>query len=434
VADRTGDEGAGTMYRGDPLGAFLAAHRASLPPTRKAKRFNSGEHAWLGGHGADRACDELLRARNIRVDKNLFASIRRAHGRDELQYGELVALSGDFYETPTDLFDEKPSPVPWLWESNDISDLRQIFAEELRWIEARSHGQGSAAYPDANVRSAWNAKSYVELALRNTDHFGWHNALAYCRHHQEALRLAASCRGREDEAFRRALYTNAFADHFLTDGFAAGHIRVPRAEIRAWAERQGWNEKVAGALSKLLHDQDGHVNLQSLHAASDENDRSGGDGLHVQDSTGRSWHTRCDGQLFLDRGAAESTAVERAVDAVSASVLELLLAWQRGELPRGVYAATRLLPFPHPGGPTLVEKFPGALPAPELDRLWRSVGWYAKIPFIVGLESEQIRALFTALPGIMAEFRANVGTAADASPELIARLAPEYVAAYRNVA
>lgn len=32
------------------------------------------------------------------------------------------------------------------------------------------------------------------------------------------------------ETFRWALFTNAFADHFLTDAFAAGHVRVPRAE------------------------------------------------------------------------------------------------------------------------------------------------------------------------------------------------------------
>jgi hypothetical protein len=73
VADGTGDGGAEPEYRGDPLGAFVAVHRASLPATRKTKRFNSGEHAWLGGHGAERACDELLRTRDIRVDKNLFA-------------------------------------------------------------------------------------------------------------------------------------------------------------------------------------------------------------------------------------------------------------------------------------------------------------------------------------------------------------------------
>jgi hypothetical protein len=415
----------------DPLRAFVAAHRGALPARRRGKRFNSGEHAWLAGHGVDRACEELREARGIDVDEKIFTAIRRASGREEFQYGELVALSGDFYETPHALFDERPSPVPWLWKRNDIHGLRNIFEKELRWIEDRTHGQGPTAYPDSNVRMAWSAKSYVELVLRNTDHFGWHNARAYCQHHAAALRLVAGCRGRENEDFRRAVCTNAFADHFLTDAFAAGHIRVPRAEIRTWCERRGLSEKIAGALTKLLHDQDGHVDLQSLHGM-DEGDGAPAAGLLVQDSNGTTWSTYCDGQLFLERGANRSPAVERAVGAVAASMFEFLLAWQRGELPQGVYAATRMMPFPHPTEPMLVEKFPASLPDTDLDRLWHGVDWYAKIPFIAGLEREHIRVLFGALPEIMAAFRTNVGRDA-ADTEVVSRLAPEYIAAYRKI-
>jgi hypothetical protein len=430
LADANGGAGAGV----DPLAAFAGAHRAALPATRDGKRFNSGEHAWLAGHGAKQACVDLLKTRNISVDDKLFQNIPRARGREEFQYGELVAFSGDFYETPSDLFDEKPSPVSWLWESNDTSDLRALFEKEMKWIEARSRGQGPTAYPEANVRFAWNAKSYVELALRNTDHFGWHNMRAYCHHHAEALKLAVACGRRTDQAFYRALCTNAFADHFLTDGFAAGHIRVPRKEIREWAEKCGLNEKIAGVLSKLLHDQDGHVNLQSLHTGADELRRSEDDGLHVQDSTGESWYTRCDGQLFLEREAKTSKAVRRAVSAVAASVIEFLLAWQRGELPKGVYAATRMVPFPHADAPALITKFPTRLRDAELDQLWAGVGWYAKIPFMPGLEPGHIREIFADLPEIVGRFRENVAADAAASPDLMARLPSEYVAAYRNIA
>ena len=174
----------------------------------------------------------------------MFASISRRDGREHLQYGELVALSGDFYETPEELFNEKPSPLPWLYESNDLSDLQKIFSNELQWIEARQQGKGSKTYPNENIRLAWNAKSYVELALRNTDHFGWHNIVTYCKYHAEALQLASSSRGQETDIFRQALYTNAFADHFLTDGFAAGHIRVPRSEILCWAQNKGYGERL----------------------------------------------------------------------------------------------------------------------------------------------------------------------------------------------
>lgn len=425
-------EPSGTEPPLDPLGVFVANHRRSLH-RKRGPRFNAGEHAWLASRGAERACDDLKEKRGINIPKELFASIPRNDGRESLQYGELVALSGDFYETPDALFDEKSSLIPWLYESNDLSDLRKIFAEELRWIEERRQGGASAAYPDENIALAWNAKSYVELALRNTDHFGWHNIVAYCKYHAEALRLADSARGLEKSpAFRRALYTNAFADHFLTDGFAAGHIRVPRAEIRAWAAANRLSEKVAGSLSKLLHDQDGHIDVHSLHGEKHENRPvASNDGLRVQDATGTSWYTYCDGQLFLETQQGQP-AVERAVMSVSASVTELLLAWKQVEQPAGVYAATQFVPFPHPEAPKLTAKFPADLPDADFERLWSSVSWYAKIPWIAGLEHAHVRDLFRALPQIMTDFRANIAAAA-ANADLRKRIDPRYIEAYKNV-
>jgi hypothetical protein len=417
----------------DPLSIFLARHRAGLPASRGMKRFNAGEHAWLASRGATQACQRLRKERGIAVDEGIFEGIARQDRRELLQYGELVALSGDFYASPEALFDETPSPLPWLWEANDLSDLRKIFARELAWIEDRiSHEKGGSPYPDENVRLAWNAKSYVELALRNVDHFGWHNLCAYARHHAAALALAVDSGGRENETFRRALYTNSFADHFLTDGFAAGHIRIPRAEICDWAEGQGLSDMVAGALSKLLHDQDGHVDVHSIHGEDHEDGHDPHDGLRVRNSLGDDWHTYCDGQLFLER-RVDAPAVRHAVDAVADSVLELLLAWKRRELPRGFYAATSRVPFPHPEAPTLVAKFPADMPAADFDRLWKSVIWYAKVPWISGLEPQHVRALFAALPDIMGAFRANVAAQGE-QPAIRGLLHPGYVEAYRHIA
>jgi hypothetical protein len=415
--------------RADPLDAFADRHRKAL--NHRGKRFNAGEHAWLGSTGAARALQALRAERQIDIPADIFESVPRRSGKESLQYGEIVALSGDFYGTPTELFEEKSSLIDIPGQTNDLDDLRKIFAEELAWIEARRKGTAGATYPEANVRLAWNAKSYVELALDNNAHFGWHNVVAYCQHHARALELAVAARGREDETFRRALYTNAFADHFLTDGFAAGHIRVPRAEIRAWAGEQGFSEKVAGSLSKLLHDQDGHVDVHSLHGQSNENQRAGNDGLRVQNAQGRAWFTFCDGQLFLQ--AEGRDAVEQAVSAVCASVKEFLLAWKVGELPQGVYEATELVPFPHPQAPKLVDKFPADMSAGDFDALWTSIAWYAKIPYLAGLEASHVRGLFEALPDIMTRFRANVAASAD-DAELRKRVAPLYVEAYRQIA
>jgi len=417
---------------GDPLTLFLEPRRRTRTGTRvPARPFESGEHIWIGSSGAELACRDL-RADGKLFDRTMFLSIKRRRTDDRLSYGELVALSGDFYGSPNAFYDEEPAALPWLWEDNDLSDLREIFAEELAWIEARQRGRGGEAYPDNNLRMAWNAKSYIELALDNTAHFGWHNVLAYARHHETALDLARRAHGHEDDTWRRGLLTNAFADHFLTDGFAAGHVRVPRAEIRAWGERRGYSEKLVGALSKLLHDQDGHVS--SLHSA-EEAGREQTDGLRVTNAAGASWFTFCDGQLFLPPGAAQSPAVATPVRAVAESVKELLLAWREGADPAGAFAATTHVPFPHPQAPFLIEKFTSAMPAAQFDRLVESVNWYSKVPWIgPGLETEHVRALLDELPNLMDDFRRRVAADVAANPMIARRVAAGYLDGFRRVA
>jgi hypothetical protein len=415
----------------DPFSIFVSAHRRHLPATR-GKRFNSGEHVWLGGAGAERARQVVGHTLGVRLREDLFTSIARRFSREPLQYGEIVALSGDFYESAEQLFEEKPSAFPLLSGQADLDGLRVAFAEELDWIEDREKRRIARPYPDENIRFAWSAKSYVELALRNVDHFGWHNVRAYVRHHREALRLAAEARGAENETFRRALYTNAFADHFLTDGFAAGHVRVPRAEIRAWAQERGLNDKIGGSLSKILHDQDGHVDLSSLHGVVDESTRAPEDGLAVEDSKGVRWLTRCDGQLFL--GPEDSVTVQRPILAVTASVMELLYAWLRGELPRGVYDATTFVPFPRTDAAPLSTKFSADMSEDERAALWKSVAWYSKIPWIGGVIREHLDELLQVLPDLMAQLRARVVADVATDRESIERMAPRYVTAFAQIA
>jgi hypothetical protein len=170
-----------------------------------------------------------------------------------------------------------------------------------------------------------------------------------------------------------------------------------------------------------------------LHGRADGS-RADDDGLLVQNAMGATWRTRCDGQLFLDPGAAGSPAVSAPVAAVAASVTELVLAWARGELPEGVYRATEYVPFPHPSAPKLIEKFPADLSAASREELWKSVAWYTKLPWIGGLEIDHISRLFGALPAIMTEFRASIALAADRDPLVAGRVSPRYIAAFRGIA
>ena len=408
---------------GDPLRLFVAElERNRAAPHYQQKRFASGEHVWLGNAGLQRACERRgeVAGRHNRVARRSEDVV--------LSYGEIVALSGDFYASPEDLFDERPALVPWLWEDNDLSDLQAAFAAELKWIR----GARGLEYPDKNLAYWWNAKHYIELALANDVHFGWHNVVAYCRHHATALEQARRARETGDPVdWRRARYTNGFADHFLTDAFAAGHIRVPRAQTRAWAAERGYSEKLAGTLCKLVHDQDGHVD--TLHG--DPHKHTGAEGLRVTNARGDDWVTRCDNQLFIAR--VKDPAIEQPVAAVAASCDELLGAYLHGEVVTGEFAALERVPFPHPAIESFCAKFTPRIDSGALDALVRSVAWYSKIPLSgARITCEVVLEYFAALPAIMKQFRADV--AADAAHEgridhTFDRLPAAYIEAFKRI-
>lgn len=397
--------------------------RSGLPEPK----FEAGEHQWLGLRGAQRACVALG------LPTTTLDRLQRRAGDVELSYGEIVALSGDFYASPEDLFDEKPAPIPWLYEQNDLSDLRKAFATELDWIKRENRG-ANVGYPNNNIAFAWNAKSYVELALDNTDHFGWHNVVAYCRYHEKAIDCAISAGSESalDEGFRRALYYNGFADHFLTDGFAAGHIRVPRQQIRSWASEVGYDEKLAGLLSKLLHDQDGHVSTLHAHG---EGRLAPDEGLPVRNARGVEWSTRCDGQLFIVEQKSEAPLIAEPVAAVTASLVELYTARRKQQAPAGEYEALKYVPFPRPGSSTLTQKFPADLAPESVKKLVESVAWYFKLPWAKSsLGVPEVERLLQALPKLMQEFRRAVVSDYERSAELRERLPDAYVEAFQSIA
>ncbi|MDU8912703.1 hypothetical protein, partial [Aestuariicoccus sp. MJ-SS9] len=95
--------------------------------------------------------------------------------------------------------------------------------------------------------------------------------------HQEALRLAANLGWKKDkhsaEQIEKTLewiYTiDAFACHFLTDLFSAGHMRTPRKalyEMRSDFARSGYPAQVTGYLAKVMHDEDSKNGLLVTNA------------------------------------------------------------------------------------------------------------------------------------------------------------------------
>jgi hypothetical protein len=98
---------------------------------------------------------------------------------------------------------------------------------------------------DISKDTRWaKGASFLRLAETNIDHFGDEARLTYNAGHS----LAIDCAVKGD--LSKALAINGFADHFLQDSFAAGHLRVPRAKL--------WDISKAAVLGK-----DTAINLSS---------------------------------------------------------------------------------------------------------------------------------------------------------------------------
>ncbi|MEY9697559.1 hypothetical protein ABIE71_000302 [Bradyrhizobium diazoefficiens] len=137
-----------------------------------------------------------------------------------LSYGDLVAFGGDHFKDFAELSSEASSAAgrARLKKLRDLTD---------------SEATQSPAYEEAATISKEYAERYKDLALQNVSHFsGGGSALTTWQTiHREAV-LAALEAGKKGESggLAKAYAMNAFGDHFLTDSFAAGHVRTPRQQ------------------------------------------------------------------------------------------------------------------------------------------------------------------------------------------------------------
>jgi hypothetical protein len=138
-----------------------------------------------------------------------------------LSYGDLTAMGGDHFESLTQLTNEASTG---LGRAN-LKKLRDTI-DNLR--------TKPVDFDDPNVISTDYAERFKDLALKNVPHFshGGTSAATWHGMHSEAIAKAfeAGSKGQTD-GLMRAYVINGFADHFLTDSFSAGHVRVPRQQI-----------------------------------------------------------------------------------------------------------------------------------------------------------------------------------------------------------
>lgn len=168
-----------------------------------------------------------------------------------MTYGQINGLAGDFYGTSLPISDGKTRPdslhrfreayatlagVTQRQPKEALNLLRLLSREVTAVNEAlKNHEDPSKVYaslPDQTkefiritLHRPAGQPGYLGLARINWDHFGVDALKAYRAGHEVALLEASE--GSEGN-LEKAYTMNAFADHFLEDLFAAGHVRTPR--------------------------------------------------------------------------------------------------------------------------------------------------------------------------------------------------------------
>ena len=188
----------------------------------EAGEFGGSEHKHIGD----------------RASGGADTTIRYGSPPQWLSFGDVVALAGDYFPTYFDLNDLARTPQDRM---------------ELAWARWRClglKGQGVAEPPATREQQKRVTDRYFLLASRNLSHFsaGGSAIATYAQGHSDALVDALQAGQTGDKAvWRRALTKEAFADHFLTDSFSAGHVRTPRAAIKQW-----YGEHMPGSSDALL--------------------------------------------------------------------------------------------------------------------------------------------------------------------------------------
>ena len=369
---------------------LLIAVSAAAP----AWGFDYFEHRYLGNTAYRNALGELR-------DPGLSEALARAAGeslgfgrkpagpsdladrlleRLQLQFGDLSALAGDFTEDERDLKKligemlkrEKGSRARAL-----IVDTRRQWFSACKWLyrsrgESRDPGPawedcfrsiagdgdlgrppkrefGSSGYQASREELAEHemVPRYISLASQNKAHFPRHSWKSYSDHHSEALRFA-SCYARKvpcagaplsgEALLVEAILNEAFAQHYLHDSFAAGHIGTGYGECRL-----GFFCTPTKRRLKQTHDFLNELGLEVRISPSPSDPRRLGEDAAAKLRTG--WTAFGDDHLFI-----READFHRAVVVLTAteSIKEVFEHAREGQAPAPCRMCTSTV-FPIPG-------------------------------------------------------------------------------------
>lgn len=272
----------------------------------------------------------------------------------QLTPGQIIALAGDFYAVPDEPIcfgaDEDDKKRRFIAAYNTLASAKQTDVDKtLKQAEQDSekinqaHKKGekklstyinrsakgiadNLKYTFSTIESSfplafWHSR-YLDLALKNFDHFGAEAREAYRIGHLVALETATLAHQTDDVTKKYQLLTLAlaqelFACHFLTDLFAAGHLRTPRKEVFNFMTGQ---EDINAAPANLK-DASFLTLIASGSLAMKMHDEDGTKGLNVTNRK-EAWVAYGDG-CYYDEGNKQNSS--KVIEAVAASLYDIYL-------------------------------------------------------------------------------------------------------------
>jgi hypothetical protein len=184
---------------------------------------------------------QLVLARYDTGEHARFGTDRVVFERGGVQVTESDMLTmGDLYERVEDMYQADPAELRKLV---DLIRRDKAYHSGAKGVKSVSNREWGEATPKGPHRK----KDYWDLAKENATHYaprpgggdGKDHKAEWERVHRQALDIAHNAKTPADK--RRAEAYNAFAGHFLTDAFSAGHL-IPKQDVMD-AARRNWDKQ-----------------------------------------------------------------------------------------------------------------------------------------------------------------------------------------------
>lgn len=351
-----------------PLAAQIAAlflltnaHAETQPPTLEQSPtpnvlFESPEHQNIG------ASITLQTSTGSRVkgDKLVVMPLITDRGKSlQLTFADMIWLSGDYIGEPdisvgrsrkesdfqrdVDSYKRYKGYIPDIighyqelldyvkdeLKSGKPLEISEVFDRRFNGATG-GLGYGSISPPDDGPDQGMRGL-YLQLATYDYDHFGEDATQAYLVGHGLALKLASKATNENELLYAYAV--EGYADHFMTDTFAAGHIRTPRKELQIacenlspgfWAGIFANEDEERAMLAKLMHDHDGEKGLTMVNGRGEKWVAEGDKHFFTSDNSENRQRVIAAVQLSADQIYTAYKTRNPDLDANKAAMLQIL--------------------------------------------------------------------------------------------------------------